>query len=459
MHLLATFFVLCLAAAESVGGGGAHALDPVDLGSVARFVIFSAAGITNISPSIIIGDIGTSPITGAALTGFGEGEVTGDIFTVDFGFPTLNVSITNSTLLGIAAGDLVTAYEAAKDLNSTYQNATDGIVGGNIGGLTLPAGLYNFASSVDVPVGQSVTLLGSATDVWVFQIGTAMNMNTGSSILLAGGARAENIFWQVGSAFTASAGVTIEGTIMAGTAATFAANVVINGRVLTRTASVTLSMITITRPDLIPGPAVPPPPPPPPMAEMVVCDPGTYTDPCGCWDCPHGFFAAESNSTCCQKCDGDEEESAPMNCSATTGLLLSTCGDGTIDDGEQCDGGYGCEACRCGAGWGKPTVGTVGCHARDSAPISLYYTPDGGGLMPVDGSVIVASLRDWYIEHVPRSALSVSNIRSEERANTTVILFDLAIEGDHLSDTWSGEQAMQHLLGSRVGVGCGTFAC
>jgi hypothetical protein len=122
--------------------------------------------------------------------------------------------------------------------------------------------------------------------------------------------------------------------------------------------------------------------------------------------------------------------------------------------------------------WGKPAVGTVGCHAMDAAPISLYFTPGGGGGVgvggptPVDGSVIVASLRDWYIEHVPRSALSVSNIRSEERVTTvdgggtsTVILFDLAIEGDHLYNTWSGEQAMQHLLGFRVGVGCGTYAC
>src|ERR1035437_6651691 len=60
---------------------------PVNLRSAGNFVILSKSGITDVPASAITGNIGTSPITGAAITGLDPGEVTGAIYTVDAAGP------------------------------------------------------------------------------------------------------------------------------------------------------------------------------------------------------------------------------------------------------------------------------------------------------------------------------------------------------------------------------------
>jgi len=42
-----------------------------------------------------------------------------------------------------------------------------------------------------------VTLTGSATDVWIFQIAQALTVSNATKILLDGGALPSNVFWQV----------------------------------------------------------------------------------------------------------------------------------------------------------------------------------------------------------------------------------------------------------------------
>src|SRR5660397_73508 len=59
-----------------------NALEVVNLGVAGDFVILSKTGITSVYKSSILGDIGTSPITGAAMT-LSCGEVTGSVFSVD----------------------------------------------------------------------------------------------------------------------------------------------------------------------------------------------------------------------------------------------------------------------------------------------------------------------------------------------------------------------------------------
>ena len=58
---------------------------------------------------------------------------------------------------------------------------------GNIGGLTLVPGLYKFTSGLSV-TGSDVTLTGSATDVWIFQIASNLTVGNGIKVILAGGA-------------------------------------------------------------------------------------------------------------------------------------------------------------------------------------------------------------------------------------------------------------------------------
>ena len=44
--------------------------DPVNLGTAGDFAILSKTGITSTGLTKVTGDMGTSPITGAAITGF-----------------------------------------------------------------------------------------------------------------------------------------------------------------------------------------------------------------------------------------------------------------------------------------------------------------------------------------------------------------------------------------------------
>lgn len=59
---------------------------PVDLRSAGTFTILSKTGITDVYASAIVGDVGTSPITGAALL-LTCGEVTGKVYVVDAAGP------------------------------------------------------------------------------------------------------------------------------------------------------------------------------------------------------------------------------------------------------------------------------------------------------------------------------------------------------------------------------------
>jgi hypothetical protein len=61
---------------------------PVDLGTAIDFVILSKSGITNNSTSVITGNIGTSPITGAAIVGLDCPQVSGSMYTVSAASPT-----------------------------------------------------------------------------------------------------------------------------------------------------------------------------------------------------------------------------------------------------------------------------------------------------------------------------------------------------------------------------------
>jgi len=97
------------------------ALPLVNLGTAGDFAILSKAGITNVFKSTITGDIGSSPITGAAIL-VSCAEVTGTILAVDAAGP-LPASVTNPTKLGIAVGDMQAAYtDAAGRANPDFLN-------------------------------------------------------------------------------------------------------------------------------------------------------------------------------------------------------------------------------------------------------------------------------------------------------------------------------------------------
>jgi hypothetical protein len=212
----------------------------VDLGVAGNFVILSKSGITDVPKSAITGNIGTSPITGAAIHVTCK-EVSGTIYSVNAAGP-LPCRVINPTRLTTAVSNMQTAYtDAAGRSNPDFVN----LGAGNIGGKTLTAGLYKWTSAVIIPT--NLTISGGPNDVWIFQVAGTLTMSSAVKITLSGGAAAKNIFWQTSGAVTLGTTSHFEGIILGKTGINLQTGASINGRLLAQTA-VTLQMNTVTRP-------------------------------------------------------------------------------------------------------------------------------------------------------------------------------------------------------------------
>ena len=220
---------------------------PVDLGSAAHFAILAGAAITSTGGGTINGDVGASPIAGSAI-GITTTQVNGVIYAVDGSGPA--GSVVDSNLLTTAMADLVTSYNDAA--GRTNPLAVDP-GGANLGGLNLIPGLYKFTSAALIS-GGDVTLTGGPNDVWIFQIGTALTVGSGMHVILAGGAQARNIFWQVATAVTIGTSAMFKGTIMASQEAiTMDASSTLEGRALASVAAVTFNGQRIALPATLSG--------------------------------------------------------------------------------------------------------------------------------------------------------------------------------------------------------------
>jgi hypothetical protein len=231
--------------------------DAVNLRTASYFVILSKSGITNTGShtSDITGNIGSSPITAAAMSNVFCTEIDGIIYGVDHAYVGSgdetcfagNPPESNKTLVDNAVLDMEAAYtDAAGRTNPTVTELDGGIIGGR----TLAPGLYKW--STDVIISTDVTLSGGAEDVWIFQIAGKLsiasggNLTDGIKIILAGGALASNVFWQVGGSPGATLGTysTFNGTILSKEQIIIQTGAVLNGRAWAQT-QVTLDASTV----------------------------------------------------------------------------------------------------------------------------------------------------------------------------------------------------------------------
>lgn len=214
---------------------------PVKLGSAGTFALLSKTGITNVFASVINGDVGASPITGAAI-GLTCGEIaTGILYTVNAAGP-LPCSVTAATLLTSAVSDMQTAYtDAAGRVRPDFTE----LGSGEIGGKTLKPGLYKW--STDVRISTDVTLAGSPTDVFIFQIAGGIEQASATRVTLSGGVLAKNVFWQAAGAVTIGTTAHFEGVLLAKTMIAVQTGASVNGRLLAQTA-VTLQKNKVTQP-------------------------------------------------------------------------------------------------------------------------------------------------------------------------------------------------------------------
>ena len=216
-----------------------------------NFAILTKTGVTDVPSSAITGDVGSSPISGTA-TLVTCTEVTGIIYSNDTAGP-LPCRMTDATLLSTAVSDMETAYADAA--GRTLPDATE-LGSGNIGSMTLAPGLYKWSTDVTIP--SDVTLSGSSSDVWIFQIAGDLSIASNKSVILSGGALASNVFWQVGGVTGATLGTTatVNGTILSAKQIILNTGAVLNGRALSQT-QVTLDHGTVSNSTYIPAPPAP----------------------------------------------------------------------------------------------------------------------------------------------------------------------------------------------------------
>jgi hypothetical protein len=226
---------------HSNGSEGHKVQEAVQLGYAGNFAILSQTGITNVYQSAIVGDVGTSPITGAAIH-LTCPEVQGNVYSVDAGGP-LACRITKPSYLTTAVADMGTAYTNAT--GRTEPVATE-LGDGEIGGETLTPGLYKWATGLLIST--DVTLSGNATDVWILQIAGTLKQANGMKVLLEGGAKAENVFWAVAGAVSIGTTAVFQGNLLAKTSVAVNTGATVNGRLLAQTA-VTLQKNIVTKPN------------------------------------------------------------------------------------------------------------------------------------------------------------------------------------------------------------------
>ena len=226
-------------------GGAPLAKDAVNLGTARHFAILAKSGVSTVPPSAITGDVGVSPAAATYLTGFSQTadaskrfatstQVTGKLYAATYAAPT-------PSELTTAVGNMEVAFvdAAGRAAGMTELGA------GNLGGKTLTPGVYKWGTGVLIPT--DITLSGSATDVWIFQIAKSLTISSGASVLLAGGASAKNVFWQVSGLVDVGTTAHCEGTILSKTSITLGTGASVNGRLLAQTA-VEIRSSTVVKP-------------------------------------------------------------------------------------------------------------------------------------------------------------------------------------------------------------------
>jgi hypothetical protein len=219
---LAVPFLLTFTTGSGQGGGAPPvALCPLIGGSS----VLAGSAVTNTGSTVVSGDVGVSP--GTAVSGFPPGLASGAIHTAD----------------GPAA-QAQTALTAAYVDAAGRSGSTS--VAGDLVGQTFTAGIYKSTSSLAISGDVTLDAHGNPDAVFIFQISSTLTTGSSSHVVLANGAKACNVFWQVGSSATLGTFSVFKGNILALTSITITTGVNLEGRALARNGAVTLDTDVIT---------------------------------------------------------------------------------------------------------------------------------------------------------------------------------------------------------------------
>ncbi|WP_375498848.1 ice-binding family protein [uncultured Jatrophihabitans sp.] len=332
--------------------GPAEATDRVDLTTAASFAVLAGTSVTNdavdsTSTTTISGDVGVSP--GSSVTGLTPGMVSSG-------------SIHSNDAAAIAAQNgLSDAYAAAAPSTPPAGAET-------LGGRTIYAG--DFGGTTLALTG-TVTLdaQGDPNAVFVLQATTSLDIAAAGVVVLAGGAQACHVYWQVGSSATLGAGATLAGSFLADSTITVGAGTTIDGRLLAKSGAVTLIDDTVTRPICAP----------PTETSTATTSTGPSTDAS---TASTGSTSTTSTST------GSTTSSSTSTGSASTGSTDS----GSTTSGSTTSGSTSTGSASTGTTDAAPVVATIGPASGPSS---------GGTTVTLHGSGFVAGATTVTVGGVP----------------------------------------------------------
>lgn len=201
-----------------------------DLGGAGDFSVLGLTSVTSTGMTSVSGDLGVSP--GSGISGFPPGQVGGTTHAGD-------------AAAAQGQADLLDAYSEAAALTPTSSFA------GDLNGATFRPGVHHTAAAFALTGTLTLDAEGDPNAVFVFQVDAALNTAASSRVVLANGAQASHVFWQVNGAAGTGANSTFVGTIMAAGAITLGADTELVGRALSR-AAVTLASNTIRFTEALP---------------------------------------------------------------------------------------------------------------------------------------------------------------------------------------------------------------
>ena len=191
------------------------------VGAAGSFAIVGGSTVTAAGTgSVVNGDVGVSP--GTAITGFPASAST---------VPPYSTHSNDGAAINAQAATL-TLY----NFLAAAPGATPILA--QLNAQNLGPGVYSIGAA-DLATGGTLTLNGAG--IYIFKVASSLTANTGSNVVLVGGADPCNVYWQVTSAATLN-GVTFSGNVVAQAAVTLGVGDRLAGRALTTSlGAVTLS--------------------------------------------------------------------------------------------------------------------------------------------------------------------------------------------------------------------------
>lgn len=202
--------------------------------------------VTAVAPSL--GTASTFSVLGGGLL---SADGSGATISGDLGATTKTGTWTHTGgidfIAGAAAGALSDAVAAWTSMGSTGGTAWDPAVD-----ISPAPGLYT--RSGDATFTGTLTLNGSASDVWIFQINNSLTFT--GTINLTGGAQPCNVYWRIASSATINsggAGSKFVGTLIANSSVSTVGGVTVDGRLVANTGTLSTAGVTnISGPTCVP---------------------------------------------------------------------------------------------------------------------------------------------------------------------------------------------------------------